>query len=145
MFFFFKEKKVSWHTAKYGNPYSEFVLCIYPSKCTHTAVNTHTVNTHPEQLGVRWLAQGHLVMVLKVERALYIHSPHLKSLPDRDSNSQPFDYESESLQLGHDFPHSLHSSWNLTAVCRHQSSFMFIKYKKIDRIFLKNGQRTLSI
>ncbi len=42
-----------------------------PSKCTHTAVNTHTVNTHPEQwaanavapreqLGVRCLAQGHL-------------------------------------------------------------------------------------
>ncbi len=44
-----------------------------PSKVhTHTAVNTHTVNTHPEQwaaiyaaapgeqLGVRCLAQGHL-------------------------------------------------------------------------------------
>ncbi len=41
-------------------------------KCTHSAVNTHTVNTHPEQwaaiytaapgeqLGVRCLAQGHL-------------------------------------------------------------------------------------
>ncbi len=40
-----------------------------PSKCTHTAVNTHTVNTHPEQwqptlqlsgeqLGVQCLAQG---------------------------------------------------------------------------------------
>ncbi len=41
-----------------------------PSKCTHIAVNTHTVNTHPEQLaafyaavpaeqlGVRCLAQG---------------------------------------------------------------------------------------
>ncbi len=44
---------------------------IHP-KCTHTAVNTHTVNTHleqwaaiyatvpGEQLGVRCLAQGHL-------------------------------------------------------------------------------------
>ncbi len=41
-------------------------------KCAHTAVNTHTVNKHPEQwaaiyaaapgeqLGVRCLAQGHL-------------------------------------------------------------------------------------
>ncbi len=40
-----------------------------PSKCTHTVVNTHTVNTHPEQwaanaaapgeqLGVRCFAQG---------------------------------------------------------------------------------------
>ncbi len=29
-------------------------------KCTHTAVNTHTPWTHPEQWGVRCLAQGHL-------------------------------------------------------------------------------------
>ncbi len=82
------EVKVTWHTAMYGDPYSESVLCIYPSKCTHTAVHTHTPCTHirsrgqpfyaeasGEQLGVRCLAHGHLVMVLKVERALYIHSP----------------------------------------------------------------------
>ncbi len=42
-----------------------------PSKCTHTVVNTHTVNTHPEQwaanaaapweqLGVRWAQGSHL-------------------------------------------------------------------------------------
>ncbi len=85
-------------------------------KCTHTVVSTHThthtaVNMHPEQwatiyaaapgeqLGVRCLAQEHLVMVLKEERALYIHSPHLQSLPDRDSNSQPFNYESDSLTI----------------------------------------------
>ncbi len=43
-------------------------------------------------------------MVLKVERALYIPSPHRQSLPDRDSNSQPFNYKSDSLPLGHDFP-----------------------------------------
>ncbi len=55
--------KVTWHTAKYGDPYSEFVLCIAHTQWTHT---------HPEQcaaiyaaapgeqLGVRWLAQGHL-------------------------------------------------------------------------------------
>ncbi len=66
-----------WHTTKYGDPYSEFVLCIYTSKCTHTAVNTHThtpwTHTHAavpgehthaavpgEQLGVQSLAQGHL-------------------------------------------------------------------------------------
>ncbi len=60
--------------AKYGNPYSEFVLCIYPIISAHTQqwTHTHTVNTHPEQwaaiyaaapgeqLGVRCLAQGHL-------------------------------------------------------------------------------------
>ncbi len=58
---------------KYVDPYSEFVLCIYPSNVhTHTAVNTHTMNTHPEQwaaiyaaapreqLGVQCLAQEHL-------------------------------------------------------------------------------------
>ncbi len=54
--------------AKYGNPYLEFVLCIYLIQSAHT----HTVNTHPEQwaaiyaatpgeqLGVQCLAQGHL-------------------------------------------------------------------------------------
>ncbi len=56
-------------------------------KCTHTAVNTHsnTVNTHPEQWaaiyaavpgkqsGVQCPAQGHLVVVLRAERALDIH------------------------------------------------------------------------
>ncbi len=83
---------------------------------THSSEHTHTVNTHPEQwaaiyaagpreqLGVRCLAQGHLVVVLNVERSLYIYSPHRQSLPDQDSNSQPFDYESESLPLGHNFP-----------------------------------------
>ncbi len=66
--------KVTWHVAKYGNPYSELVLCIYPIQSAHTQqwIHTHTVNTHPEQwaaiyaaapgeqLGVRCLAQGHL-------------------------------------------------------------------------------------
>ncbi len=68
--------KVTWYTAKYGDPYSEFVLCIYPSKCTDTEQWTHT-HTHHEHtpgavvshfyaaaprklLGVRCLAQGHL-------------------------------------------------------------------------------------
>ncbi len=78
---------------------------------THSSEHTHT---HPEQwaaiyavaprepLGVRCLSQGHLVVVLRVEGALYIHSPHQQSLPDRDLNSQHFDYESDSLPLGHD-------------------------------------------
>ncbi len=41
-------------------------------KCTHTTVNTHTPWTHTrssgKQFGVRYLAQGHLVVVLRVER-----------------------------------------------------------------------------
>ncbi len=66
--------EVKWHTTKYGDPYSEFVLCIWPIQSAHTQqwTHTHTVNTHPEQwaaiyaaapreqLGVRCLAQGHL-------------------------------------------------------------------------------------
>ncbi len=34
-----------------------------------------------------------------VERALYINSPHLQFLPVQDSNSQPLDYESDSLTI----------------------------------------------
>ncbi len=62
------------------------MLCIYPSKCTHTAVNTHKPWTHTrssgqpfmspgEQLGIQCLAQGHLVMVLKVERERCTFTP----------------------------------------------------------------------
>ncbi len=65
-----------------------------PSKCTHTAVNTHThtVNTHPEQwaaiyvaapgeqLGARCLAQGHLSRGIEGgERA--VHSLHPPTIP----------------------------------------------------------------
>ncbi len=64
-------------------------------KCTHTAVNTHTPWTHTRSSGQpfmlrhpgsSWgfgaLLKGTSVMVLKEERALYIHSPHLQFLPD---------------------------------------------------------------
>ncbi len=62
-------------------------------KCTHTAVNTHTPWTHTRSSGQpfmlrrpgsSWgfgaLLKGTAVMVLRVERALYIHSPHLQFL-----------------------------------------------------------------
>ncbi len=45
-----------------------------------------------EHLGGLCLAQGHLVVVLSVERALDIHFPHLQFQPGRESNSQPLDY-----------------------------------------------------
>ncbi len=104
--------KVTWHTAKYGDPYSEFVLCLTHPKCTHTAVNTHTPWTHtrssrqPFMLrhpGSSWgfsaLLKGTSVVVLRVKRELYIHSPHLQFLPARDSNSQALDYEADSLTI----------------------------------------------
>ncbi len=62
-----KDVKVTWHTAKNGDLYSEFVLCIYPILSAHTAVNTHPEQwaaiyaaAPGEQLGVWCLAQGHL-------------------------------------------------------------------------------------
>ncbi len=95
---------VMWHTAKYGDPFSEFVLCIYPPKVhTHSSEHTHT----PGAVGSQCcgaLLKVISVVVLKVERVLDFHSPHLQFLPARDSNSQPFDYESNSLPLGHDSP-----------------------------------------
>ncbi len=61
--------KVTGHTAKYGDPYSEFVLCILPIQVhTYSSEHTQTMNTQPEQwaaiyavapgeqLGVRCLA-----------------------------------------------------------------------------------------
>ncbi len=76
---------------------------------TNSSEHTHTVNTHLEQWamlrrpGSSWgfgvLLKGTSVVVLKVERALYIHSLHLQFLPARDSNSQPLDYESDSLTI----------------------------------------------
>ncbi len=91
-------------------------------KCTHTAVNTHTPWTHTRSSGQpfmlrcpgsSWgfgaLLKGTSVVVLRVERALYIHSPHLQFLPARDSNSQPFDYESDSLTIRPRLPS--HDKW----------------------------------
>ncbi len=135
--------KVTWHIAKYGDPYSEFVLCIYPSNVhTHTAVNTPgAVNTHtpwthtrssgqPFMLrcpGSSWgfgaLLKGTSVVVLRVKRALVIHSPHLQSLPARDSNPQPLDYESDSLTIRPWLPTShvkiVFNKYTVIHVCTH--------------------------
>ncbi len=83
-----------------------------PFKCTHTVVNTHTVNTHRggrsrgqpmlRRPGSSWgfgaLLKGlTLVVVLKVERKLVIHSLHQQFLPD--PRLEPALYP-----LGHDCP-----------------------------------------
>ncbi len=90
-------------------------LCsaINPSKVrTHSSEHTHTPWTHTRSSGQpfmlrrpgsSWgfgaLLKGTSVVVLKDERALYIHSPHPQSLPARDSNSQPLGYETDSLTI----------------------------------------------
>ncbi len=81
IFFFFLDKIVkNFNESESEVTYSQVwwpilgirALHLTHPKCTHTAVNTHTVNTHPEQWpaiyaaapgsswGFRWLAQGHL-------------------------------------------------------------------------------------
>ncbi len=87
--------------------------------CTHTAVNTHTPWTHTRSSGQPFmlrlpgsiwgfgaLLKGTSVVISRVERALEIHSPpHRQSLQDRDSNPQPFNYESDSLTIRPRLPH----------------------------------------
>ncbi len=67
-----------------------------PSKVhTHSSEHTHTVNTQPGAVGSHFmlrrpgsswglgaLLKGTSVVVLRVERVLYIHSPHLQFLLD---------------------------------------------------------------
>ncbi len=75
--------KVTWHIAKYGDPYSEFMLCIYPSKCTHSSehTHTHTVNTHPEQ----WAAIYAAVPWEQLEIRTYVFCAY--HLPESDRRS----------------------------------------------------------
>ncbi len=74
--------KVTWHTAKYGDPYSEFVAL-------HLPIQVHTTNTHrehtPGAVGSHLCcgAQGAVGGSVPCSRApcLGIHSPHLQSWP----------------------------------------------------------------
>ncbi len=110
--------KVTWHTTKFGDPYLEFVaLAINSSKVPHTQqwTHTHTHTTpwthHPEQWashlcwargsswGVRCLAQDPPQSCIWGWReCVDIHSP-TTILPDWDSNSQHFNFESDSLTI----------------------------------------------
>ncbi len=87
-------------------PYLEFVLC---TNLTHPSA--HTVNTHPEQwaanaaapgeqLGVRCLAQGHLIVVLRSgERLSTLKNMLVIHFWSWDSNPQPLGYKSDSLTI----------------------------------------------
>ncbi len=78
--------------------------------------HTHTMNTHPEQwaviyavapgeqLWVRWFSQGHLSRGIEGGVSAGYSLPHLQFLPVRDSNSQPLDYESDSLTISSRLP-----------------------------------------
>ncbi len=104
-----------------------------PSKVhTHSSEHTHTPWTHtrsswqpfmPRRPGSSWgfgaLLKGTSVVVLKEERALDIHSPHLQFLPDWDTNSQPLNYESDSLTIRPRLP----LSGSLSSLVSHQLEF----------------------
>ncbi len=89
-------------------------------KCAHTHSSEHTHTRSSGQpfmlrrpgssCGFGALLKGTSVVVLRVKRALYIHSPHLQFLPVRDSNPQPLDYESESLTIRPRLPPD-HDEW----------------------------------
>ncbi len=108
---------VNTHTAVNTHTHSEHTHTHTHTVNTHTAVNTHThTHTHTHREHTPGAVGRHLCCgarravgssvpcsrATQSERALYIHSPP-QSLPDRDSNSQPLDYESDSLPLGHDY------------------------------------------
>ncbi len=107
------EVKVTWHVAKYGNPYSELVLCIYPIQSAHTQQWTHTHREHTpgavgshfyaavprEQLGVQsWYWRWR-------ERCTFT-PPTYNPCRTWDSNSQPLGYESDSLTIRPRLPQS---------------------------------------
>ncbi len=111
------------------NLWSKFT---HPSAHTQQWTHTHTPWTHTRSSGQpfmlrrpgsSWgfgaLLEGTSVVVLRVERALNIHSPHRQSLPDQDSNSQPLDYKSNSLPLGHTFRRNCklwYSFWSINDI-----------------------------
>ncbi len=79
-----KEVKVTWYTAKYGDPYSEYDLCCGG----RGAVGGSTpCSRAPQSWYLGW-------------RECYTFTPHTyNSCRTWDSNSQSFDYECNSLTI----------------------------------------------
>ncbi len=97
-----------WSVAKYGDPYSEFVLCIYPIQVhTHSSEHTHTRSSGQPIMrrpgsswGIGALLKGVTsVMLLKVERTLVIHDPHRQFLPDPRFEPTTSGYKSDALSI----------------------------------------------
>ncbi len=76
------------------------------------------------------LLKGTSVVVLRVKRALYIHSPHLKFLPAQDSNSQPFDYEANFQTTRPRLPQLLNGTTGAVGDIKrhHTEHFMNLQY-----------------
>ncbi len=126
--------KWKWHLAKYGDPYSEFVLCILPIQSAHTQHWTHTPWTHththtrssgqPSMLRRRGVVVGS-VPCSRTPRSWYwrwrklctFTPPPTQFLPDQDSNPWPLDYKSDSLPSGHNFPECPLIIWTELVIC----------------------------
>ncbi len=95
--------KVTWHVAKYGNPYSEFVLCIYPIQSAHTQQWTHTHREHtPGAVGSHLCGQPcsrapQSWYWRRRERCTF--TPPTYNSCTWDSNPQPLGYEYDSLTI----------------------------------------------
>ncbi len=100
------------------------ILEIGPLHLTHPSANTQqwVVNKHTHTWssgqpllqcpGSNWgfgvLLEGTSVVVLRVKRALVIHSPTNNSCRTWDSNLQPLDYKSDSLTIRPQLPPHMH-------------------------------------
>ncbi len=129
------------------------------SRNSGSAFNPSQVHTHTRSSGQPFMLRhpgssrgfGALLKATSVVvlRALYIHSPHLQFLPDRDSNPQPFDYESDSLTIRPRLPLMLelgcisqkHHNVNrsLPPIFSKKSAFYLLSVDKtINQLFLKS-------
>ncbi len=75
--------KVTWHTTKWWPILGICALHLTYPRCTHTAVNTHTRSSGQP-------------FMLRRPGSSWEFDALLQFLPARDSNSQPFEYESDS-------------------------------------------------
>ncbi len=105
--------EMTWHTTKYGDLYSEFVLCIYPILSAHTQQWTHTHHEHtPGAVGSHLCcgargAVGGSVSCSRAPQSWYwgwrecctFTPPTYNSCRTWDSNPQPLNYESDSLTI----------------------------------------------
>ncbi len=113
--FFHGFSEAKWHTTKYGDPYSEFVLCIWPIQSVHTQQWTHTHREHTPGAAIYAVAVGGSVPCSRAPQSWYwgwrecctFPPPTYNPCRTRDSNSQPFDYESDSLTIRPRLPHRL--------------------------------------
>ncbi len=118
---------MTWYVAKYGDPYSELVLCIYPSK-----VHTHSSEHTPGAVGIccgAWGAVVGSVLCSKAPQLWYwgwrehwlFTPPTYNSCQSWDSNLQPLGYESDSLTIRPRLPDKIYLNnalkWHLFLLC----------------------------